>query len=121
MGRARGKLRESIREISVRDIANCPEGANLRPINFSAINWERRLACKADPVLFLQTYMPDVFYLGFADFHIRLIREIQDRMVYGGRKALALPRGGGKTAVCRGMLIWATGYGIRKYGFLIGA
>lgn len=121
MGRARGKLRESIREISVRDIANCPEGANLRPINFSAINWERRLACKADPVLFLQTYMPDVFYLGFADFHIRLIREIQDRMVYGGRKALALPRGGGKTAVCRGMLIWATGYGIRKYGFFIGA
>jgi hypothetical protein len=106
---------------NLRDIANTPEFSDFKPIDFSAINWERRMACKADPLLDLQTYMPKVFYMGFADYHISLIREIEDRIRYGGKKAFGVPRGGGKTAIARGMIRRATAYGYRKFPFFIGS
>jgi len=107
--------------ISLRDISHCPEFADFKPIDFTAINWERRMACKKDPILDLQTYMPKVFYLGFANYHISLINEIEDRIRYGGKKAFGVPRGGGKTAIARGMIKRATKYGFRKFPFFIGS
>ena len=116
-----GSVDDSLNAFSTRDISLLPAYTNYKPLSLDQINWERRLACKADPLLDLKTYMPKVFYLGFADFHLDLIRNIEDRMSSGGNKAIAFPRGGGKTAVCRGMLLRATKYGMRHFCFFIGA
>lgn len=105
----------------LRDIAFLPPNSNFKPIDFTAINWERRMACKRDPILDLQTYMPKVFYLGFAAYHHSLIEEIEDRIRYGGKKAFGVPRGGGKTAIARGMILRATKYGFRRFPFFVGS
>lgn len=106
---------------SLRDIANLPPHETKRPFSFDTINWERRKACKADPLLDLQTYFPKIFYLGWADYQRSLISNIEDRVRFGGKKAFGCPRGGGKTAICRGMIIRATKYGLRNFAFFIGS
>lgn len=105
----------------IRDISTVPEFGNFHPIDFGAINWERRLACKADPLLFLSTYLPNVFYMGWADFHVDLVHGIEECIRNGGKKAFGLPRGSGKTAVTRGMILRATAYGMRSFAFFVGS
>lgn len=106
---------------SIRDISEAPEYTYYKPINLEGINWERRLVCKHDPELCLRTYFPDIFKLPFGDFHKELIRAIEVRIDLGGRKIIACPRASGKTAICRGMIMRAMMYGIRKFPFFIGS
>lgn len=105
----------------IRDISQTQSWSGFKPIDFSAINWERRMACKADPLLDLTTYMPNVFYLDWADYQRDLIVEIEERIRFGGKKAFGCPRGGGKTGIVRGMILRATKYGMRKFAFFIGS
>ncbi len=72
-------------------------------------NPERRAACLADPVLFLKTYGIDdqgnpIFYNDFAEHHLAMIQAIHKRAINGGDKAIAAPRGDGKSTVA----IWMT-------------
>ena len=112
---------EAEKNYRFKDLALVPPYTNFRPIDFRGINWERRLSCKVDPLLDLRTYMPRVFYLDWADYQRDLIYEIELRMREGGKKAFGCPRGGGKTAITRGMLIRATKYAMRKFSFFIGS
>jgi hypothetical protein len=68
---------------------------------------KRRAKCLADPRLFLRTYFPQIFFSPFADHHLAMIEAIEQRAKYGGDKAVAAPRGDGKTQVTIGMAIWA--------------
>jgi hypothetical protein len=68
----------------------------------------RRLRCLADPELFLKTYMPKKFRQSFGKVHSRIIQTIHDRATTGGKKAVAAPRGRGKSTIVKGMLIYAT-------------
>jgi len=68
---------------------------------------QRRAKCLADPRLFLKTYFPSIFFSPFADHHLAMIAAIEERAKYGGDKAVAAPRGDGKTQVTIGMAIWA--------------
>jgi len=70
-------------------------------------NSDRRAACLADPRAFLKTYFPTIFFAPFADHHLAMIEAIERRAKYGGDKAVAAPRGDGKTQVTIGMAIWA--------------
>lgn len=106
---------------TVRDISDVPLFSHFKPIDFTKINWDRRLKAKEDPVYDLQTYMPHVFYLPFGDFHHELVNDIESRIHHGGRKATALPRASGKTAICRGMILRAIKFGLRRFLFFIGA
>lgn len=116
------KAKVEFREAAnIRDIYLVPPHSSFKPLDLKGINWERRKACKADPLLDLQTYMPKVFYLGWADFHRALIGEIEDRIKFGGKKAFGMPRASGKTAISRGMILRATKYGLRKFPFFIGS
>lgn len=68
----------------------------------------RREACLQDPERFLRTYMPRKFTQPFGSIHRRIIQTIHDRATTGGKKAVAAPRGRGKSTIVKGMLIYAT-------------
>lgn len=95
-------------------------GRDIAPLTLD-INWERRHACKRDFATFCKTYLPNTFKLGWSDAHRACIRRIEQVFLEGGKFALAMPRGDGKTALCRSALIWGTGYGHRLFPFLIGS
>lgn len=96
---------------SIRDIAPLP----------NEINWERRLACKLDFKLFCKTYLPNTFALGWSESHLVCIQRILQVYLETGKFALAMPRGHGKTALCRASLIWGTTYGHKFFPFVIGS
>jgi len=66
---------------------------------------DRRLACLADPERFLRTYGKQIFYNPFASHHRAMIRAIWERAKTGGDKAIAAPRGDGKTQIALWMII----------------
>ena len=81
----------------------------------------RREACRLDLALFLRTYLPAVFYRPFDADALALIADIKAAMLDGGRKAIARPRGSGKSAICLGAALWAALYGHRRYLVVISA
>lgn len=87
----------------------------------AVVNQERRNLGRLDLKFFLTTYMPSVFYREFDADALRLIRDIQEAMIHGGRKAIARPRGGGKTAIALGSVLWSALYAHRKYLVLVAA
>jgi hypothetical protein len=70
---------------------------------------------------FCETYLSPVFYLGWSADQKRCIKTIQTVFFDGGMFALAMPRGGGKTALARAAMLWGTSYGIRRFPFFVGS
>ncbi len=99
----------------VRDIGPIPA--------ISDKNWNRRLACLADPELFLRTYygFHPFFPLPFSESHGRVITKGEDAIQSGGNFVYACWRGFGKTTIVRGMLIRAVLSGLRRFGLFVGA
>ena len=79
----------------------------------------RRLAQKKKLEYNLRAFLlytfPEQMYLEFSDDHLEMIQTIQECIFDGGNLAEALPRGSGKTTIVRGSIIWALGYGHRRY------
>lgn len=67
---------------------------------------KRRAACLADPELFLKTYFKQIFFSPFVIHHRRMIAAIHERALSGGDKAIAAPRGDGKTQIAICMLVF---------------
>jgi len=87
----------------------------------AGIDWDRRLACKNNLQLFDEAYMAPVFFMKWSQDQLICLRKIQKVFTTGGMFALAMPRGGGKTAICRGSIIWGTAYAHRRFPFFIGS
>lgn len=81
----------------------------------------RRESCRYDLAAFLRTYLPEVFYRPFDADALALIADIEDAMLHGGRKAIARPRGSGKSAICLGASLWAALYAHRRYLVIVSA
>ena len=81
----------------------------------------RREACREDLALFLRTYLPHIFTRPFSRAGSRFVADMQSLMLGGGLKAMAQPRGTGKTATIIGAMEWAALYGHRKYLVAIAA
>ena len=88
---------------------------------YSCMNTERREACRYDLKLFLETYMPEAFYLEWSPDHLRALAKIQTSVLDKGLFALAMPRGSGKSTMCLGALMWVIMYAHKRYPVLIGA
>jgi len=99
-------------QTAMRDIAPLPE------IN---INWDRRLATLDNLRLFCETYMQPVFYYGWSDDQLRCIEKTEKVFLSGGKFAMAMPRGGGKTAICRAAMLWGTLHAHKQFPFFIGS
>ena len=94
-----------------RDIGGIPEIANV----------DRRESCRRDFRLYCETYERSSFYMGWSPDHLAAIARIQEAVLYGALYAFAMPRGSGKTTLCRAAVRWASAYAHRRYVFLIGA
>lgn len=75
----------------------------------------RRDACRLDLRLFLLTYHGATCTWPFSPAHLSLIDDLQHIILNGGRKAVAMPRGSGKTSICVGAVEWALLYGHRRF------
>lgn len=81
----------------------------------------QRLACRSDLKRFCLTYLASWFSKPFGRPHLLLIESLQRILVEGGRQAVALPRGAGKSTLVASSLLWALLYGHRKYVCVLGA
>lgn len=76
---------------------------------------------RTDPAFFLKWFLPNAFPLAFGDPHLAYIDSLDRISREGGRKAIAMCRGGGKSTITRGMSLRAVLYGIRHFVFNLGA
>lgn len=85
------------------------------------LDWERRRAAAGSLALFCRTYGGPTFSLAWSPAHLRAIERIEAAVLNGDQFALAMPRGSGKTSLCRWAVIWAIANGHSPYAVLVGA
>jgi hypothetical protein len=96
--------------------------AGERDIELPAVvDAERRAACEADVFLFLKTYWPEKFVDPWTDDQKVMIAAILHCARFGGDRAIAAPRGGGKSAVFEGVIAYCMLLGILTFPLIIGA
>jgi hypothetical protein len=69
----------------------------------------------------LRYYRHDQFYLPFTTNQRRILDEIMYRVQYGGQKALADTRGGGKTSICEGATAFSIVRRLLRYPLIVAA
>jgi len=84
-------------------------------------NPERRGACRLSLRLFCETYLSGWFPLEWSPDHLKAIEKLEGCVLRGDRYCFAMPRGGGKTSLCRAAAMWAVFYGHRFYVMLVAA
>ena len=82
---------------------------------------ELRESCEFDLCRFLESYLAARFPLAWSADHLALIESIEGIILHGGLRALAMPRGSGKTTVVESAALWALLYGHRKFLFVVAA
>lgn len=97
-------------------------GKDIESFPYQQINWKRRLAAKQRLQIFCEQYLKPVFYYDWSDDQRRCL-EKADRVTVGegGKLPIAMPRGGGKTSICRAATLRATIYGLRRFIWNIGS
>lgn len=100
--------------LALQDISPLPDEYDLE---------ELKIRSKAsESLLFhLQTCYPNAFSLPFSEDHLRLITQIQSACVTGELKAIAMPRGSGKTTIVVRAALWALLAGHRKFAVIVAA
>lgn len=81
----------------------------------------RRCAASKSLRVHLETYRAHVFTCPWASYHYRLIDLCEEAVEAGGWFAMAVPRGGGKTMICEGLVEWCVLHGKKHWPVLIGA
>ncbi len=101
------------REISRagRDIGDIP------PIR----NTKLRRQCERHLQAYCETMFPERFQLAWSKNHLRVLSLMERTIREGGRMALAMPRGDGKTSIAECGGCWATMNGIHRFIMLFGA
>jgi len=107
----RVQQREMVQSAKGRDIGS------IRPIK----DIERRLAARASLEQFCLTYNPRPFYRPFSNDHRGAIRRLEETARAAGLYAYAMPRGSGKSILCRMASLYAVSYVFQRYSFIIGA
>ena len=71
--------------------------------------------------IFCETYFQEIFSLPWSQDHLKVIAKIETAVRHGGLFAVAMPRGSGKTSLCKAACLWAVLYGYRDFVVLIGS
>ena len=95
-------------------------GQDIGPIPWDTIDWERRIACSKDILLFAKTYLADVFGLPWARYHRDLADGMNATVETGDNLAIGLPRGGGKTSLLTAGCIAHVLYGRVRFPLIVG-
>src|SRR5687768_5430966 len=96
---------------SARDIGPIP----------AVTNPKRRESCRNNFRRFCETYFKNAFHLAWSEDHLKAIAKIEATALEAGLFAFAMPRGSGKTTLCKIAVLWALLYGHRRYLLLVGA
>lgn len=82
---------------------------------------ERKAACAKSLERFCNTYHPLTFALPWCQDHLRVIAKLEQAVLRGGRFAMAMPRGHGKSVLVKAACEWAALYGHHEFICLIGS
>lgn len=93
----------------------------IAPMPPLRVDFARRRACTDSLKTFCETYMRPVFYLDWSTDQLKCLQKIEQVVHETASFALAMPRGGGKTALCRAGVLWAILTGARTFPYLVGA
>lgn len=85
------------------------------------VNLERRERCSTDVFLFLETYFADTFDGPWTPTRRVMVESIFAALQQGTAKALAAPRGEGKTTITECVLCYCICYGIIEFGVICAA
>lgn len=101
------------RELSLsgRDIGEMP----------AIVDPARRARCAESLAAFCTEYFPELFTWPWSDDHLRVIAKLEQAIRFGALFAIAMPRGSGKSSLCRVACMWALLYGYRRFVVLIGS
>lgn len=81
----------------------------------------KRRRCAGSLGDFCLTFLPAKFFLPFSGDHLKVIAKLERVARDGGTFALAMPRGSGKTELCKATALWSILYGYRSFVVLVGA
>lgn len=81
----------------------------------------KRKVCAGSLEKFCLTFLPEKFFLPFADDHRAIIAKLERIVRKGGLLAIAMPRGSGKTELVKAAALWAILYGYRRFVVIVGA
>lgn len=95
-------------------------GQDIGPIP-PAKNLHRKAEASTSLRKFADTYFHHRFYLPWSPDHIQVIDRLEEAVLRGGRFALAMPRGSGKTSLCEVACLWAALIGRHPFILLIGS
>lgn len=107
----RSRARQMELSRSGRDIGELP----------AVVDQVRKDRCRDSFQHFCREYFPALFCWSWSLDHLRVIEKLERSIRYGGLFAIAMPRGSGKSAICRAACMWALLYGHRRFVVLIGA
>lgn len=82
---------------------------------------KRRNAALASFRTYCETYHAPTFYLAWSRDQLKALDRVEECVLHGGLFALAMTRGGGKTAIARRAVEWGVLTGIRHFPMLVGA
>ena len=94
------------------------ENRSIAPIP-PIINMRRRAQGRYDLKAYCEHYFSPIFYYSWSADQLTLISELERVILDGSNKAVAMPRGGGKSSLCTIAANWAVSYGHRQYIYLI--
>jgi len=109
--RERMLTRERAASRSAREIGEIPLPKNPKQL----------ARARRDLRFFAKSYFPEIFFLPFSEDHKKVIRIMQQVIRGGGRFAIAMPRGSGKTSLSLIAALWAILFGYIEYVLLIAA
>lgn len=102
---------------SRRQVRTAQDIAPLPPVT----NPARRQRADQDFRYFCEAYFPDVFYYPWSPDHLRVIRKMERVAMRGETLAVAMPRGSGKSALCKVLVIWGILTGRHPFVVLVAA
>lgn len=111
---------ERIQESAERSRERARMGKDIYPIP-PIVDPARRLRCRDDLERFCIEYLPEWFSKPFGSSHRALISSLETILREGGRKAIAMPRGSGKSTLVCASIIWALLNGYRRYICVLGS
>jgi len=112
------RIRSSLHQRKIDNAARDIAGDDWQAL-INNINWERRIATRYNLQRFNEVYLPNIFYLNWSQDQLRCIRKTETVFLDEAMFALAMPRGGGKTAICRGGITWGTLNAHKRFPFNI--
>lgn len=86
---------------------------------WEGVNWSRRKKAKKSLKAFCETYLKSVCSLGWSEDQKVFLSIAEKSMRDGGKCAVGMPRGGGKSTLSRAAVLWGICYGYTKFVTLI--